>query len=283
MEHAIVYVFWLYTIGVLVDYLVRVIKGEPQYFRHGLLNISIGIGFSIASGIAQVYAAQVLAAAKSFALFDMPSGWAALFKGGETVWWVFPLLIVADDFCYYVFHRVSHRTKLFWSAHETHHSSPTFNYTTGLRNTWTGPFIHWIFWLPMALLGFDLEDIAIQTIFNSAFQFLIHTEHIRSFGPLDSIFNSPSHHRVHHGRNPQYIDKNYAGIFIVWDRMFGTFEPEVDKPDYGVTDAVQSWNPVYLALRLSAKLAVEVSKQRKLTAKLLYIFRPPEWQPNVDK
>lgn len=279
MEHTIVYVFWLYTIGVLAEYILRVVNGKPHELRHALLNISIGVGFAVASGIAQIYAAQVLAAAKSIAIFDLPRGWSALFRGESAPLWIFPLLIVVDDFCYYVFHRISHRTKIFWSAHETHHSSPTFNYTTGLRNTWTGPFIHWIFWLPMALLGFDLEDIAIQTVLNTAFQFLVHTEQIRSFGILDKIFNSPSHHRVHHGSNPQYIDKNFGGILIVWDRLFGTFEPEKEQAIYGVKDPVHSWNPAYMALRMSGKLIMETAEQKGVGYKLRYLFMPPEWMP----
>lgn len=283
MDQVLLYVLWIYTAGVLIEYVARVLKGEPQYFRHGLLNLAIAVGFIVASGVSQIYVAQAMAAFNAFTLFEMPRAWSALIRGQSAPWWIFIVLIVVEDFVFYIFHRVSHRTKLFWSAHETHHSSPVYNYTTSLRLTWTGPFFHWIFWIPMVILGFNPEDIAIQTLINGTVQFLMHTELVRSFGPLDLIFNSPSHHRVHHGRNPQYIDKNYAGIFIVWDRMFGTFEPEVAKPDYGVKDDVHSWNPIYLALRLSAKLVVEAAAQRKSIDKLRYVFRPPEWQPEDIK
>ncbi|ELA7189396.1 sterol desaturase family protein [Vibrio alginolyticus] len=157
----------------------------------------------------------------------------------------FLLLVVLQDFFYYWFHRASHRIRWMWAAHVVHHSSERMNFSTAFRQSLMYPLAGmWIFWLPLVIIGFEPKWVVFVVLFNLGLQFFVHTQSIRSFGPLEWVFNTPSHHRVHHGVNRQYIDKNYAGVLIIWDRMFGTFEPEVETVRYGVSKPVNSFNPI---------------------------------------
>lgn len=157
----------------------------------------------------------------------------------------FVLLMVAQDFCYYWFHRASHRIRWMWAAHVVHHSSENMNFSTAFRQSLMYPFAGmWVFWLPLVILGFDPNWVVFVVLLSLGLQFFVHTQAVRKLGPLEWLFNTPSHHRVHHGRNPQYIDKNYAGILIIWDKLFGTFVPEEETVIYGITKPVNSFNPL---------------------------------------
>ena len=157
----------------------------------------------------------------------------------------FVLLMIAQDFCYYWFHRASHRVRWMWAAHVVHHSSENMNFSTAFRQSLMYPFAGmWVFWLPLVILGFDPNWVVFVVLLNLGLQFFVHTQAVRKLGPLEWLFNTPSHHRVHHGRNPQYIDKNYAGILIIWDKLFGTFVPEEETVIYGITKPVNSFNPI---------------------------------------
>ncbi len=157
----------------------------------------------------------------------------------------FLLLMLAQDFCYYWFHRASHRVRWFWAAHSVHHSSENMNFSTAFRQSLMYPVAGmWIFWVPLVIVGFPPNWVVFSVLLNLALQFVIHTQWIKNFGVFDLIFNSPSYHRVHHGRNPQYIDQNYAGVLIIWDKMFGTFVAEQEPVDYGITKPVNSHNPL---------------------------------------
>ncbi|GDY26322.1 sterol desaturase [Agarivorans sp. Toyoura001] len=139
----------------------------------------------------------------------------------------FVALVLAQDFCYYWFHRASHRVRWMWAAHVVHHSSENMNFSTAFRQSLMYPLAGmWLFWLPLVIIGFDPKWVVFVVLLNLGLQFFVHTQAIKSLGPLEWLFNTPSHHRVHHGRNPQYIDKNYAGVFIIWDKLFGSFEKE---------------------------------------------------------
>jgi sterol desaturase/sphingolipid hydroxylase (fatty acid hydroxylase superfamily) len=172
----------------------------------------------------------------------------AIFKIGYQ-WWAWLLLFVADDFTYYWFHRTSHECRLFWASHVIHHSSQRYNLGTALRQTWTGGFMTFIFWLWLPLVGFAPMMVLTMQAISLLYQFWIHTELIRSMGPAEAVLNTPSHHRVHHASNPRYIDRNHAGTLIIWDRLFGTFEPEDlnDRPVYGLTKNINSYNPLRIA------------------------------------
>ncbi|MSR01208.1 MAG: sterol desaturase family protein [Gemmatimonadetes bacterium] len=160
------------------------------------------------------------------------------------------LVFVLDDFAYYWMHRVSHVSHLLWAGHVVHHSSEEFNLTVALRQSSLHGFMSWVFYLPLAVLGVPVTMWVVCHALSLVYQFWIHTRAIRTMGPIEVVMNTPSHHRVHHGVNPEYQDKNYAGTFIVWDRLFGTFEPERTEPVYGLTKPLASWNPLWANLHV---------------------------------
>ena len=193
--------------------------------------------------------------------------------------WV--LLFFAEDFCYYWFHRASHEVRFFWAAHVNHHSSTHYNLSTALRQSWTTPFTGPIFWWPLALLGFEPWMIVTQQAISLLYQFWLHTEAIgRLPRPIEWFFNTPSHHRVHHGSNIEYLDRNHAGILVIWDRLFGTFEPERAPVDYGLTKNIGTFHPVRVAFHEWRALFTDVRRARCLRDALGYAFGPPGWSPD---
>lgn len=228
----------------------------------GIGNVVVGLGakalqFAIFSFIYQ------------FRLWEIPA----------SAWWTWVLLFFADDLTYYVFHRTSHECRLFWASHVVHHSSQRYNLSTALRQTWTGGFMGWIFWAWLPLVGFHPAMVLTMQAFSLMYQFWIHTEVIRHMGPLEWVFNSPSHHRVHHGANVRYLDRNHAGTLIIWDRIFGTFVPESDeeKVVYGLTKNIHTYNPVRIAFKEWMDLARDVRSAPDWRTKLRYLFAPPGW------
>ncbi len=194
-------------------------------------------------------------------------------------WWVWVLLFFADDFAYYWFHRVSHESRVFWASHVVHHSSEHYNLSTALRQTWV-PMTYFPFWLPLALMGFSPWMILLAQSWSLIYQFWIHTERVRRLPRfLEAVFNTPSHHRVHHGSNQQYLDKNYGGILIIWDRMFGTYEPEGERVKYGLTKNIQTHNPVRVAFHEYVALWHDIRRARGVRTKVALAFRGPGWQP----
>jgi sterol desaturase/sphingolipid hydroxylase (fatty acid hydroxylase superfamily) len=192
-------------------------------------------------------------------------------------WLAFALLVVLEDLCYYWFHRVSHVTRLWWAAHEAHHSSASYNLSTAVRQTWTGWIHTWIFWLPLPLLGFPVQWILLQQALSLTYQFFIHTELVGKLGPLEWILNTPSHHRVHHATNIEYLDKNYGGIFIVWDRLFGTFAAEEASCRYGLVKPLPNQHPLTIAFGVWLAMARDVVRARSWRGRLGYLFAPPGW------
>lgn len=191
------------------------------------------------------------------------------------VWLTWICLVIADDFAFYWMHRFSHEIRLLWATHVVHHSSQRFHLATALRQSWTAPLIETPFWLPLAFVGFHPHLILLQMSLNLIYQYWVHTETIRSLGPLEYVLNSPSHHRVHHGSNPQYIDKNYAGIFIVWDRLFGTFEPEAEPVRYGLTKNLTTHNWFTIQVHEFADIARDAWNASGFVKKLRQIFASP--------
>lgn len=190
---------------------------------------------------------------------------------------VLALALLADDFAYYWFHRLHHEMRVFWAAHVTHHSSRRYNLSTALRQSWT-PMTSLLFYAPLPLLGFEpLLLLTVHSV-NLLYQFWIHTETIGRLGPLEWVLNTPSHHRVHHASNAEYLDRNYAGILMVWDRLFGTFEPERAAPRYGLTHDVESHNPVVLAFHEWAALARDTWRAASWRERLGVLLQPPGWR-----
>ncbi|MDT0559423.1 sterol desaturase family protein [Ichthyenterobacterium sp. W332] len=197
-------------------------------------------------------------------------------------WWSFVLLFFADDLSYYWFHRISHECRLFWASHVVHHSSQHYNLSTALRQTWSGGFYSFVFWLWLPLLGFHPGMILLQMSISLLYQFWIHTETIDKLPNwFEAIMNTPSHHRVHHGSNPLYLDRNHAGILIIWDKLFGTFQPELkdEKVVYGLVKNIDTYNPVKIAFIEWWQMFKDAFSGRKsLKNRLFYLVKPPGWK-----
>ena len=187
--------------------------------------------------------------------------------------------MIAWDFLYYWDHRIQHEVRLFWANHVAHHSSQRYNLSTALRQPWSGLMLGWVF-APMPLLGFPTRLTMRSAQLNLLYQYWIHTELVDRLPPLvERVFNTPSHHRVHHGSNKQYLDKNYGGILIVWDRLFGTFEPELRIVKYGLTKNINTHNPIRIAYHEFAAIGRDVAAADGLKAKLGHVFARPGWTP----
>src|SRR5512145_1266345 len=195
-------------------------------------------------------------------------------------WWAWLLAIVFYDFCYYWNHRLGHESAVFWAAHVVHHQSQCYNLSTALRQTSSGALLGWIFYLPMAVAGVPPEMFAVAAIVDLLYQYWIHTELVGKLGPFDRWFASPSNHRVHHAVNDRYVDRNYGGILMVWDRMFGTYEPEDDAEPcvYGTRAPLRSWNPLWANLQVYASLARDSWHASSWADKLRVWFKPPGWR-----
>ncbi|NGM12884.1 sterol desaturase family protein [Verrucosispora sioxanthis] len=194
-------------------------------------------------------------------------------------WWVWVLLFFADDFAYYWFHRAHHEVRLLWAGHVVHHSSVFFNFSTALRQSWT-PMTSLPFWLGLALLGIPPWMIFLQQSISLLYQFFLHTERINLLPrPIELLFNTPSHHRVHHGSNTEYLDRNYGGILIVWDRIFGTFQAEGDAVRYGLTKNIGTYNPLRVATHEYAAIWRDLRTARSWRERIGYLLRRPGWQP----
>lgn len=200
-------------------------------------------------------------------------------------WWAWFILVFLDDLSYYAFHRANHEVRLFWAGHVSHHSSIHMNFGTALRQG-AGERIHkYFFWLWLPLLGFDVMMIFTVMSINLIFQFWVHTDLVKKFpSPIEFIFNTPSHHRVHHASNIRYLDCNHAGMFIFWDRLFGTFSEELDteKPVYGLTENINTNNPAIVATHEYLSLLKDVLRAPGLLNKLKYIFLAPGWSHDKE-
>lgn len=234
--------------------------------KDSIASLSMGLGFLAVNAGLRLLPFAGLAWLYQFRLFDI-----------EPVWWAWVLLLFAEDFCYYWFHRLHHEVRMLWAAHVNHHSSTHYNLTTALRQSWTTPFTGFLFWAPLPLLGFPVSMILIQKSISLLYQYWLHTELIGRLGWFETIFNTPSHHRVHHGRNPVYLDRNHAGIFIIWDKIFGTFEPEAERVDYGLTTNIQTYNPVRIAFHEWTAMLRDVWSARTWRGRLGYLVMPPGW------
>ena len=215
---------------------------------------------------------------QNFALIDMPLAWFDLSPRGVALW---VLAALAWDFCYYWFHRFSHEISVLWAAHAVHHQSEDYNLSTALRQTSTGFLFGWIFYTPLFLAGFPLEVILTVNAVNLIYQFWVHTQIVRRLGVLDRILVTPSNHRVHHAQNERYIDRNYGGMLILWDRFFGTFQDELDEDPvvFGVRKPLANWNPFWANLQVYDYLLFDARKARRWQDKLSIWFRRTGWRP----
>ena len=227
----------------------------------GLVKVSVG-------AVAKLASLPLFALLYTYRFVDL---------GQPAMWWSWVVLLLAEDFCFYWFHRLHHEVRVLWSAHVNHHSSKHYNLSTAWRQTLlttlTGP----MFWAPLALVGFPPWMILVAQTWSQIYQFLLHTESIGRLGPLEEVMNTPSHHRVHHGKNVDYLDRNHGGIFIIWDRLFGTFARERERVVYGLTRDINTFHPVRILFHEVIDMVRDVRRAPTLRAKLGYMFAPPGW------
>ncbi|PWS33131.1 sterol desaturase family protein [Pedobacter paludis] len=242
-----------------------------NYYR---LNDSIA---NLSQGIGQQLTGIFMKTALFFGYKYIFEHW-RFFELPKTIW-VWILLFICVDFFYYWFHRMSHQINALWAAHIVHHQSEEYNLTVALRQSWFQGWFSWVFYLPLAFLGFDPIMFLTLSSFNTLYQFWIHTRAIKTMGPLEYILNTPSHHRVHHGSNPKYIDKNHAGTLIIWDRLFGTLQKEEEEVYFGITKPLASWNPVWANIHYWNDLVKTARQSPKITDKIKVFIKPPGWFP----
>lgn len=224
-------------------------------------NILMGLMYLLTGTLVKSVALAVYSVFYHYALFKPEMSWAL---------WIIGFL--ACDFMHYVYHWLGHKTRIFWAPHVTHHSSEYFNMSTGYRNNFFHVLYRFLFWAPLCLLGIPpVVILVIESI--TAFQnFIVHTEKIKKLGVLDRIFNTPSNHRVHHGINPEYIDKNLGGILMIYDHLFGTYAKEVAPPVYGLTHNIHTQNPYKIITHEYAHLIRELPGKKGLPNKIRYLF-----------
>jgi alkylglycerol monooxygenase len=202
------------------------------------------------------------------------------FLSWERTWYYWLFLFLLVDFAYYWAHRMSHEVNLFWGGHVVHHQSEEYNLSVALRQSSLQVVWTFAFNLPIALLGFKTGDFVLVSALNTLYQFWIHTETISKMGWFEYIFNTPSHHRVHHGRNPKYIDKNHAGSLIIWDKMFGTFQKEEERPTYGITKPINSWNALWANVSHYSEMFKDFKSIPRWSDRIKFLFKKPGWLPD---
>ena len=191
------------------------------------------------------------------------------------IWALWIMTFISIDLVFYVYHRMSHRIRFLWAIHLSHHSSEEMNFAVSFRQAWFGPISKIPFFMVLPLLGFDPTIIAVAGVISTLWGIVGHTQVIGKLGPLEWIFNTPSHHRVHHGSNKQYIDKNYGNLLIIWDRMFGTFEPEQEEVKFGLVNNVNTFNPVKVTFMAWVSMINELKQKNSLSEVIKVIFGPP--------
>jgi len=269
----------IYLAFLFVEYMLVTRAGLRGHFRREDTHTSIimGIGSAVSGILVATLGAGVVFTAYDHRIATI---------GFE--WWAFLACFVLDDLRFYWSHRLSHRVRWFWAAHVVHHSSEFFNLSTALRQPWTNQITGLVLLaVPLAFVGFHPALIAFCASLNLFYQFFIHTEAVaRLPAGIEAVFNTPSHHRVHHATNPRYLDANYAGTLIVWDKLFGTFVPELDrdKPRFGLVKNIETYNPFTVVLGEYASIARDAfAPAVPLSGRLRYLFAPPGWSHDQSR
>jgi sterol desaturase/sphingolipid hydroxylase (fatty acid hydroxylase superfamily) len=263
--------FFILLIAIEVYLSIKMHK-DSYIFIDAASSIGMGLGSVFINILMKAVAFTFYLFLYKYRLFDL--GWH---------WWVFVLLFFADDFTFYWHHRLSHEIRLLWSCHVNHHSSVKYTLATALRQSWGEQFYKYIWWAWLPLLGFHPIQILMMMSISLVYQFWIHTELIHKLPSIiEFVFNTPSHHRVHHASNVRYLDKNHAGILIIWDRIFGTFAEELDteKPIYGITTNIQTYNLFKIASHEFVAILHDVKSAPNWKDKIKYLVYPPGWSHN---
>lgn len=262
----------IFLIAFMLEYAAAKRRGKLTAFhwKEIIANLLLGSSYQIAEGVAWLFVTgAIFAWVYQFRLFDVP----------VNAWTVLPIFVLVE-FCYYWFHRSSHRIRWWWAAHVPHHSGETMNFTTAMRQSVLNAVVGiFIFYLPPVILGVPPAVVMFMLAVDLSYQYFVHTEAVGKLPAwFEYIFNTPSSHRVHHGRNPQYIDKNYGGVLIIFDRMFGTWEPEVEKVDYGIPRQIRSYNFLVLNFHEFVDMLRDVMAPGPWLQRLKHLWMPPDWE-----
>lgn len=271
----ITYAVPLFFILIAIELIFSILAGRKVYRLNDSVN---DLSCGVMDRVVQISVEAVVLAAyifiyENYRMFDFAS-WSAAAK-----WGVAFALFLGVDFCFYWHHRFGHEWAIGWATHVVHHQSEEFNFIVALRQSSLEHHLVFFFYLPLALLGFPPSWYVAMFSLNLIWQFFCHTRFVGKLGPLEWILNTPSHHRVHHGRNPKYLDKNYAGTLIIWDRMFGTFQEEEEEPVYGITKPLHSWNPLWANYHVWYELGREAWYAPYWWDKIRIWFMPLGWVP----
>ncbi len=274
IEVVLTYIYPIFIILMVMEYVMA---------RH-LFNLKESFaGFAIAAGASVVaFFTKIVALGIFIFIFETFKDLRVEYFGYASfgwAWYVWIFAIIADDFNFYWHHRLSHTVRLLWAAHVPHHSAKSFNLTIGIRNGWFITLYKPVFWLWMAMIGFEPIMIATALIINGIYQFFLHTQLVPSLGWFEKVFNTPYIHQVHHSSNIEYLDKNHGGMFIIWDKLFGTYQDIITTidPKYGILKDPDSYNPIFLNTHEFSDIWRDVKKVSSWKDKLKYIFYPPGW------
>jgi len=273
METIIFIAISIFTLMIAIEFLYGIFVGRNNYrLNDAISSLSQGALSQIISVFTQLFQIGIYTGIySSLTLFHHGKFW--------NEWYSFIVAIILYDFTDYWLHRMSHEVAFLWAAHVVHHQSQEFNFTTALRQESFYPVVGFVFFIPMAILGVPPTTFAIAGLTVLFYQFWIHTEHIGKLGWFDRIFSSPSNHRVHHAINAQYLDKNYGAIFVIWDRLFGSFTEEKEKCVYGTIEPLNSWDPVWAIGHVFCKLTKNAIATPRWSDKLKIWWMPPGWMP----
>ncbi|GAA1916709.1 sterol desaturase family protein [Streptomyces sodiiphilus] len=263
--------FLLLTVVEVVSYRLRPDDRSAGYEpKDAATSITMGLGSLFFDLLWKIPVVVIYAAVYEFSPLEIP-----------VLWWTLLLMLVAQDFFYYWSHRGHHVIRILWACHVVHHSSQKFNLTTALRQPWTS-WSSWIFYVPLVAAGVHPAALAFLHSVNLVYQFGIHTERVGKLSrPVEFLFNTPSHHRVHHASQGSYLDRNFGGILIVWDRLFKTFTPETAPCVYGLTKNIDTYNPLRVATHEYVSLARDLAGARNWRERAGYLLRGPGWQPGA--
>lgn len=273
MEDIILYALPVFALLIAAEWAYGVLRGRSTYrLNDSIASLSQGLLSQAIAVCTQLFQIGLYSLVFTrVAMIHAPAFW--------NTWLGWLLAIVLFDFFDYWLHRAGHEIAIFWAAHVVHHQSEDFNFSTALRQESLVPLLGWTFYLPMAVLGVPPAQFALAGLIVLLYQFWIHTEHVGKLGWFDGVFSSPSNHRVHHAVNPQYINKNYGGMLIIWDRLFGTFAVEEEPCVYGTQTPLASWDPLWAVASVYVSLTRDAIRTTRLRDKLRIWFMPTGWRP----
>ena len=263
----------VFLLAIALEFAIGLARGRNTYRLNDALG-SLGLGV-----MSQVF--DAFGTLFKVAMYTLVFQHVALFQLSASSVWVWIVALIGYDFCYYWLHRAGHRVGVLWAAHVVHHQSEDYNLGTALRQTSSGFLLGWIFYLPLAVAGVPPLVFGVVALIDLLYQFWVHTQQVGKLGWFDRWFCSPSNHRAHHGVNERYLDKNYGGILILWDRLFGTFveEDDADPVVYGTRAPLRSFNPLWANLQVYRDLWLDSWRARSWADKLRVWFKPPGWRP----